>query len=143
MPHASCRRMPAGCVLHASCLMPPHACRVRAKRILGLKNLNIYGVGIYVDSTAARKALLPRYRNSTGEQLSANPAFFQGVCVCVGGVLLPQGGVCRGVGYREGYRAAGCYGTGRGTGQLVARVQGRVQGSWLLGYREGYRAAGC
>ncbi len=38
---------------------PPHARArsVRAKRLLGLKNINVYALGLYVDAPAAKRAL--------------------------------------------------------------------------------------
>jgi hypothetical protein len=43
---------------HPSLLTPPptpHS--VRAKRVLGLKNINVYALGLYVDAPAAKRAL--------------------------------------------------------------------------------------
>lgn len=56
---------------------PPHApLRVRAKRILGLKNINVYAVGIYVDTPAAKKAL-HKYK-SAGEASVQNQQMYDG-----------------------------------------------------------------
>uniref|UniRef100_A0A7S3VI24 Chalcone isomerase domain-containing protein n=1 Tax=Dunaliella tertiolecta TaxID=3047 RepID=A0A7S3VI24_DUNTE len=41
---------------------------VRAKRVLGLKTINVYALGIYCDKDAARKELYPRYGHSHPNQ---------------------------------------------------------------------------
>lgn len=48
---------------------------VRAKRLFGLKNLNIYALGIYVDTTAA-KHVLSKYKGQQPEELVSNQNFY-------------------------------------------------------------------
>lgn len=48
---------------------------VRAKRILGLKNINVYTVGMYVDASGAKKAL-HKYKGSSVDGLMANQKAF-------------------------------------------------------------------
>ncbi|KAF8060612.1 FAP2 [Scenedesmus sp. PABB004] len=50
---------------------------VRAKRILGLKNINVYTVGLYVDGSGAKKAL-GKFKGSDADKLTANQAAFDG-----------------------------------------------------------------
>lgn len=53
---------------------------VRAKKILGIKNINIYALGIYVDSVAAKKALAGKYKGAGSvEALSADQNLFDDV----------------------------------------------------------------
>jgi len=49
---------------------------VRSKRLLGIKNLHIYAVGVYVDGAAAKKALAHQFKSSETEDLAKNQAMF-------------------------------------------------------------------
>eukprot|EP00775_Hariotina_reticulata_P003049 gene3049-3330_t len=48
---------------------------VRAKRILGIKNINVYSVGLYVEGSAAKKAL-HKHKGKDADQLLANQKVF-------------------------------------------------------------------
>ncbi|KAI8477278.1 MAG: chalcone isomerase [Monoraphidium minutum] len=48
---------------------------VRAKRILGLKNINVYALGLYVDASGAKKAL-GKWKGSSGDALLKSQAAF-------------------------------------------------------------------
>jgi len=52
--------------------------RVRAKRILGWKNINIYALGIYVDNVAAKRQLAGRFKGVCEKDLSKDQALFDG-----------------------------------------------------------------
>uniref|UniRef100_A0A061RGD1 Chalcone-flavonone isomerase family protein n=1 Tax=Tetraselmis sp. GSL018 TaxID=582737 RepID=A0A061RGD1_9CHLO len=49
---------------------------VRAKRILGVKNVNVYAVGLYVDASAA-KARLSNYKGKSADDLVNNSQFYR------------------------------------------------------------------
>ncbi len=51
---------------------------MRAKRILGLKNINIYALGIYVDDAAAKRALAGRFKAASAEAISKDQTMFDG-----------------------------------------------------------------
>jgi hypothetical protein len=52
--------------------------RVRAKKILGIKNINIYALGIYVDAAAAKKSLANKYKSVSEADLSKQQVLFDG-----------------------------------------------------------------
>ncbi|GFH25788.1 chalcone_isomerase domain-containing protein, partial [Haematococcus lacustris] len=56
--------------------------RVRVKKILGLKNINIYALGIYVDSAAAKKALGSKFKSLDKETLANSQALLDEVLAC-------------------------------------------------------------
>lgn len=51
---------------------------MRAKRILGIKNINIYALGIYVDDVAAKRLLAGRFKGAREEALSKDQRLFDG-----------------------------------------------------------------
>jgi len=51
---------------------------VRAKKLLGLKNINVYAVGLYVEPHAAKKAL-HEYKGQSGDAIVNNQAAFDAV----------------------------------------------------------------
>ena len=55
--------------------------RVRAKRILGLKNINIYALGIYVDDAAAKRQLGGRFKSSSEDAVAKDQQLFDGGCL--------------------------------------------------------------
>ncbi|GFH31120.1 chalcone_isomerase domain-containing protein [Haematococcus lacustris] len=55
---------------------------VRVKKILGLKNINIYALGIYVDSAAAKKALGSKFKSLDKETLANSQALLDEVLAC-------------------------------------------------------------
>ena len=58
-------------------LCPLH-CSARTKRIVGIKNLDIYALALYVDRGAARSALHGRFRGASAASLAADQALFDG-----------------------------------------------------------------
>ena len=56
---------------------------VRAKRIAGLKNVNVYALGIYIDEAAALKALAPKHKAKPAAALAKDAALFAGALACV------------------------------------------------------------
>ena len=57
--------------------LPLH-CSARTKRIVGIKNLDIYALALYVDQGAARSALQGRFRGSSAASLAADQELFDG-----------------------------------------------------------------
>lgn len=51
---------------------------MRAKRILGLKNINIYALGIYVDDVAAKRQLGARLKSSSEDAVAQDQKLFDG-----------------------------------------------------------------
>lgn len=46
---------------------------VRAKRLLGLKNINVYAVGLYVEAPAAKR-VLAKYKSVQADALVGTPS---------------------------------------------------------------------
>lgn len=56
-------------------------CRARSKRLVGIKNLDIYAVALFVDPTAVHSALGGHFRGaSCPEALARDQALFDGGC---------------------------------------------------------------
>uniref|UniRef100_A0A383W2M2 Chalcone isomerase domain-containing protein n=1 Tax=Tetradesmus obliquus TaxID=3088 RepID=A0A383W2M2_TETOB len=67
---------PAECCVLTKKICPQLAgVGVRAKRILGLKNINVYSVGMYVDAHGAKKAL-HKYKGEDVDELMGNQKLF-------------------------------------------------------------------
>ena len=77
----------------------------RSKRLAGIKNLDIYALGLFVAEGAARRELA-RFRGATPESLAASQALFDGA---------------RGVGARPG--AVLCCGQGRSASDSGSRPE--------------------
>ena len=52
---------------------------MRAKKILGIKNINIYSLGIYVDEAAAKRQLSARFKSADEEAISKDAKLFEGL----------------------------------------------------------------
>ena len=53
-------------------------CRVRAKRLLGIKNIDVYAMALYVDADGARGVLAHKFRGAAPDQLAKNQQLFDG-----------------------------------------------------------------
>lgn len=54
------------------------ACRARTKRIAGVKNLDIYALGLFVDPSAVRGALQGKFRGADPASLAKDQKLFDG-----------------------------------------------------------------
>ena len=71
---------PAPLPAHPGAPRPPQLLhrRARTKRIMGVKNLDIYALALYVDQGAARRELQGRFRGASATSLATDQTLFDG-----------------------------------------------------------------